>query len=192
MALSKVFKIPFSARGGRKTPRSTNNGIQQLHAFFKKIQDASGENAHLTIRKIVKRLAMSNMNRQPVKISKIIDEVKDSNKIPLIVAKVLDDERLIVIPKMTVIALNWSRSVEKKIKAFGGSIHTLDQFIKVAGTIDNILLIKVDPSTRKATKYFGPAPGEKGSATYPRQISKGKNKEKRINYKKPITYQVDN
>lgn len=191
MTILNELKIPFSARGGRKIPKSTNDSIKQLHAFFKKIEVASGENAHNTIRKIAKRLTMSKKNRQPVKISKIVELIKDTDKFPLVVAKVLDDERMLVLPALNIIALSWSKSVEKKIQAAGGSIFTLDQFLRVAGVIDNIMLISGDINARKATKFFGPAPGEKASATYPRQASKGKNKEKRVNYKKPVTYELE-
>lgn len=191
MAAPRVSKIPYSAKGGRKAPRTENNNIVRLHEFFSKIVRASGEEAPVVIMKIAKRLTMSNRNRPPVKVSKIAEELGDSGKVAVLVAKVLDDERVLQLPAMKIVALQWSRSVQRKIEANGGSIHTLDQFIKVAGSLDNICLIKGDPAARKSSKFFGPAPGEKGSMTYPRINSKCKNAEKRLNVKKPVVYDSD-
>lgn len=180
--------IPYSAKGGRKSPLSYNSSIHRLHSFFKRIIDASGENAPIMIRKIAKRLTTSRRNRQPVKISKIVDAVKRTDKVALLVGKVLDDERVMTIPAIKVVALDWSKSVQKKIEACGGNIYTLDQFIKVAGSLDNIVLVKGNPNARLSSKYFGPAPGEKGSTTLPRQKRRGKNAEKAIKAKKPVKF----
>lgn len=183
-------KIPYSAKGGRKSPVTKNSSVHRLHAFFTRIVSTAGENAPVLVRKIAKRLATSNRNRQPVKVTKIVDAVKDSGKVALLVGKVLDDERVMTLPPVKIVALKWSKSVQKKIEANGGSIHTLDQFIKVAGSLDNIELVKGDVNARLATKYFGSAPGEKGSTTFPRQTRKGKNAEKRIKMKRPAKFDM--
>ncbi|KAI5169139.1 large subunit ribosomal protein L18e [Pancytospora epiphaga] len=191
MAATRNLKIPYSAIGRRSEPRSANSNLRKLHEFFSKIVKASGENANIDLMKITKRLTMTNMNRPPVKVSKIAQELSGSGKVAVIVAKVLDDERLLHIPAMKVVALQWSRKAKAKIEANGGSVYTLDQFIKAAGSMDNIMLIKGDPAARKATKFFGPAPGEKHSTAYPRIIGKSKNKEKRLNVKKPVSYDIE-
>ena len=189
--LNTVYsKLPHSAKGGRKAPVTENSSIRSLHAFFSRIVSTAGDNAPVMIRKIVKRLATSNRNRPPMKVSKIVELVKDNGKVALLVGKVLDDERVMKIPAVTIVALSWSKSVQKKIEACGGSIHTLDQFIKIAGSLENIELVKGDAEARLATKYFGPAPGEKNSTTFPRQKVKGKNAEKRIKMKKPISFDM--
>lgn len=189
MALTRTSSIPYSAKSRRSAPRTKNNNIVRLHEFFSKIVSASGENADLTVMKIAKHLTMSKRNRPAVKLSKVVEEVAATGKVAVVVAKILDDERVLEIPAVKIVALQWSKTAQQKIEANGGSISTLDQFIRVAGSMDNIHLIKGDPNARKSTKFFGPAPGEKGSATYPRQTSKGKNKEKRINAKKPVVYE---
>lgn len=188
MAIARTAKIPLSAIRGRKQPKTENKSIRNLHEFFSKIVKASGENANIDIMKIAKRLTMSKTNRPPMKISAIASGLAGTDKVAVVVAKVLDDERVLTLPPMKIVALQWSKGVQKKIEACGGSIHTLDQFMRVAGSMDNIKLLKGDPKARKATKFFGPAPGEKGSTTYPRTIGKGKNREKRLNVKKPICY----
>ena len=48
-------------------------------------------------------------------------------KIIVCVAKILDDERLLTIPKMTVVALKFTEVARKRILAAGGQCLTLDQ-----------------------------------------------------------------
>ena len=191
MVLPAIAKIPNSARGGRKSPKATNNNIHRLHEFFTKIVKASGDQADLTLRKVAKRLSMSRRNRPAVKLSAVVEEIGDSGNVAMVVAKVLDDERMLVVPAVKIVALQWSRSVQEKIEGAGGSIHTLDQFIRVAGSLEKIQLIKGDPNARKSSKFFGPAPGERHSKAYPRQTNKGKNKEKRLKVQKPVSYDSD-
>ncbi|KAI5149941.1 large subunit ribosomal protein L18e [Enteropsectra breve] len=189
MSQVKLNSVPYSAKIGKRVPRSENKNLLKLHAFFRKIVDAAGKNAPEILLKITKRLTMTQKNRPAVKVSKIMSELNGSDKVAVVVSKVLDDERLMVLPAMKIVALKWSRSVQQKIEACGGSISTLDQFIKVGGSLENLVLVHGDPNARKASKFFGPAPGEKGSKTYPRILSKCKNAEKRLNIKKPVSYE---
>lgn len=183
--------LPFSARGGAKASRSQNKNLLALQAFFRKIIDTSAENCPVLVRQIEKKLRTTRRARPVVKISKIVEELSGSTKVPLIVAKVLDDETIMQFPAMNVVALQWSRTVQRKIEANGGSISTLDQFIKVAGSLDNIMLVAGDPNKRKSARYWGPAPGEKHSQAFPRTNRKAKNHEKRLNVKKPLTFESD-
>jgi large subunit ribosomal protein L18e len=45
---------------------------------------------------------------------------KKENKIAVVVANVLDDKRLLVVPKLNVCALKFSESARKRILAAGG------------------------------------------------------------------------
>ncbi|ELA41055.1 uncharacterized protein VICG_01937 [Vittaforma corneae ATCC 50505] len=182
--------LPFSAKGGAKASKSQNKNLLRLQAFFKKIIDASVENCPVLIRQIEKRLRTTRRCRPAVKISKVVKDLEGStNKTPLIVAKILDDETIMEFPSINLVALSWSKSVQKKIEANGGTISTLDQFMKVAGSLENIVLISGDINKRKSAKYWGPAPGEKGSKTYPRTNHKTKNCEKRIRAPKPLKFE---
>jgi len=184
--------LPFSAKGGAKASKSKNTSILSLQAFFKQIIDASVENCPVLIRQIEKKLRTTRRARPVVKISKIVSEMSSKDKgVPLIVAKVLDDETIMQFPALNIVALQWSKSVQKKIEANGGSISTLDQFLKVAGSLENLVLIAEDPSKRKSAKYWGLAPGEKHSEAYPRANNKIKNREKRLNAKKPMVFDAD-
>ena len=183
--------VPFSAMGGRKAPKSKNSTLNELSEFFSKIVTTAGENAPVLLMKIAKRLKMSNKNRPAVKVSHVVSELGNSKKVALVVAKVLDDERVLELPAFDLVCLSCSKSVREKIIKNGGKVQTLDQFIKVAGTLDNIMLIQGDSNQRKASKYFGPAPGERNSATFPRANHKIKNKERRVNYKKPVSFESE-
>lgn len=191
MSAINYSALPFSARGGAKASKSQNKNLLNLQAFFKKIIDTANENCPILIRQIEKKLRTTRRARPAVKISKIVEELKESNKVPIVVSKVLDDETIMEFPAMKIVALQWSKSVQKKIEANGGSIHTLDQFIKVAGSLDNAILVSGDINKRKSAKYWGLAPGEKGSTAYPRTNHKAKNCEKRLNVKKPLTFEDD-
>lgn len=183
--------MPFSAKGGAKASKSQNKNMLQLQAFFKKIIESSVENCPIIIRQIEKKLRTTRRCRPVVKISKIAEEIGESKKVAVIVAKVLDDERILKFGPLNIVALSWSKSVQKKIESNGGSISTLDQFIKVAGSLDNMKLISGDINKRKSAKYWGLAPGEKGSTALPRTNGKSKGGEKRINFKKPLTFESE-
>ena len=51
---------------------------------------------------------------------------KNKDKIAVVVCKVLDDERLLDLPKLTVCALGFSDSARRRIKEAGGSCMTFD------------------------------------------------------------------
>lgn len=183
-------KLPYSAKGGAKASKSNNKNLLALQSFFKSIIDASVENCPVIIRQIEKRLRTTRRARAPVKVSQIVKDMEGkTDKVAILVAKVLDDETILQFPALKIVALQWSKSVQKKIEMNGGAIYTIDQFMKVAGSIDNLVLLAGDSSKRKSAKYWGPAPGEKNSQTYPRCAVKGKNSEKRLNVKKPLQFE---
>lgn len=191
MVLPEIATTPGSARGGRKEPKSQNGSIKRLHEFFARIVRESGSNANLTLMRVAKRLTTSNRNRPPVKVSKIAEELGSSGKTALVVAKILDDECVVELPAMKIVALKWSRGAQEKVEEWGGRMYTLDQFLADGRTMNDLMLIQGDPNARKASKFFGPAPGERNSRTCPRQTHKGKNREKRLNVPKTPVYDED-
>ncbi|ORD93710.1 RL18 [Enterospora canceri] len=160
----------------------------RLQAFFKRIVESSAEISPVVAR-IEKRLRSTNRVRQPVKISSLLREKKDGST-PVVVAKLLDDETALVIPSgLKIVALKWSHSVARKIREAGGQLFSIDQFmVGCDGDSSKLQIVQTDPSKRKSSKYWGPAPGEKGSVAYPRDNTKGKNKEKRIGIKKAVKF----
>merc|ERR1711915_840264 len=101
---------------------------------------------------------MSKINRPPVSISRIVKETKGSNpdgsKTVVIVGSVLDDERLPVVPKLSVAALRFTRSARERIVSNGGECLTLDQLALRAPTGSNTVLMRGRRSAREAVRHF--------------------------------------
>ena len=118
---------------------------------------------------LLKRLNQSRVNRYPMSISKLTklaDSEEKRSKILVVVGNVLNDERFLVVPKMTVCALRFSEDARKRIISAGGKVLTFDQLAKVAPLGENTLLLR-GAHKREALKHFGPAAGAKGSHTKP-------------------------
>jgi large subunit ribosomal protein L18e len=191
--MKSLRTIPYSATGGRTRIETKNPQLLKLQGFFKKIVDASAD-APVVIRKIEKRLRAPKRVRQPVKISMLLQnkQVIDGEKTAVVVAKLLDDDEIMTMPKLNVVALSWSQGAKQKILANGGSLHTIDEFIKVAGSIDKIELVAQDPNHRNAAKHWGAAPGEKNSVAYPYANHKCQKHERRLRVKKSPSLELDN
>merc|ERR1711915_418744 len=149
--VSSIHKKQFKIFDLTRTPNSRNPQHIQLFNLFRKIS-ANTENE--TVHQITKRLTMSRSNRQPVKLSKLTD-LKD--KTIVIIGKVLDDEKLFELPKLKVVALNFSREAKRKITKFGGQTFTLDQLFTASSDLSDVVLLCGDRTHRKAYKYFGAA-----------------------------------
>ena len=77
---------------------------------------------------VLKKLKQSRVQRYPISLSRLAKQAgKHENKVFVCVCKVLDDERLLTIPKMTVCALKVAHSARKRILAAGGEVITFDQ-----------------------------------------------------------------
>ena len=71
------------------------------------------------------------------------------------VGAVLDDERLPVVPKLSVAALRFSTSARERLVAAGGECLTLDQLALRAPTGSNTVLLRGKRNVREAVKHFG-------------------------------------
>ena len=87
---------------------------------------------------------------------------------------VLNDERLITVPKMEVCALRFSETARARILAAGGKCLTFDQLALAHPTGSRVLLVRGALKARSSYKYFGKAPGAKGSKTRARVSRVGK------------------
>lgn len=162
---------------GRKKLASRNIYLEGLVALYERIAKSS---ANEIVHKIAARLKMSRNNRPPMKVSRLANICeKYPGKVYAVVAKILDDNCFLEVPKMQIVALQFSKSAKEKIEKAGGSAHTLDQLFEVAPGLENVALFRGKFTARKAYKYFG-APGDRHSRTYPKTTSKGKNREKRL------------
>lgn len=89
---------------------------------------------------------MSKVNRPPLSISRIVKETRGSNpdgsKTVVVVGTILDDERLPVVPKLSIAALRFTRSAKERIESVGGEAITLDQLALRAPTGSNTVLLR--------------------------------------------------
>lgn len=171
------FEKKTVVHNARPKFESRNIYRQSLINLYNRITKHSSD---LNIKRIASRLRMSNTARHPVKITRLADEhAKNPENILVVVAKVLDDNTVFVLPKMRICCLDISLSAKVKIEKFGGEVYTVDRLFEESDGLKDITLVKGDMTARKCYKYFGAA-GEKGSLTYPRTSNKGKNGEKRL------------
>ncbi|KAK1349460.1 hypothetical protein LUQ84_3593 [Hamiltosporidium tvaerminnensis] len=187
MQKTKTEKKRLKRLQVRKTPVTKNIYRVGLFDLFTKISDNTDCEV---IKKIAHRLRMSRSNQHPLKVSNIVRQLEGkSDKVAVVVGKVLDDERMIEIPGIRVVALEFSRTAQKKIEKFGGECFTLDRLFKVVKCMEDVVLMSGDRTNRKAFKYFG-VTGEKYSKVYPRVCGKKRQgKERRINYKPEPVYE---
>jgi large subunit ribosomal protein L18e len=124
---------------------------------------------------------MSKVNRPVMSISNIAKHLNSregsSSLTVVVVGSVTDDERMISIPKMTIVALKFSKSVRARIVSAGGEALTFDQLAIRSPTGANTILLRGKRNSREAVKHFG-IPGRPGSHVKPYVRSKGRKFEK--------------
>nr|UXY87951.1 60S ribosomal protein L18 [Cryptomonas curvata] len=104
---------------------------------------------------ILKRLQMSKKNQAVISLSRLIRlALKSVSKVIVIVGKVLNDDRLIEIPKLSICALEVTNSAKKRIIAAGGSIITFDQLASENPKGKNTILIRGPRYQKKINKFF--------------------------------------
>lgn len=118
---------------------------------------------------------MSRVNAPPMTISRIATNMKGKeSKIAVLVSTVTDDSRFMEVPKMRVCALKFTESARARIIAAGGECLTFDQLALLEPKGANTVLLRGKKNSREAVRYFGLAPGQKGSHTKPKVRSKGR------------------
>merc|ERR1712151_983805 len=106
-----------------------------------------------------KRLNQSNTNRYPISISRLVklaNTEEKRNKTMVIVGNVLNDERLMTVPKMNVCALKFTQAARARITAAGGRCLTFDQLAKEAPKGQNTWLLR-GGRRRETKKHWGNA-----------------------------------
>jgi len=84
---------------------------------------------------ILKRLKQTKVTKYPISVSRIVKNLGANQKKTIVaVCTVVDDKRLLVVPKLTVCALRFTESARKRILAAGGSCLTFDQLAQKAPT----------------------------------------------------------
>jgi large subunit ribosomal protein L18e len=99
---------------------------------------------------ILKRLIMSRKMQTRISLSQIVCYFREKkNKTIVVVGKVLNDERLIFLPKISLCALYVSSSARKRIIKAGGKIFTFDQIAMKFPTGRNCVLIRGSKTKKK-------------------------------------------
>jgi large subunit ribosomal protein L18e len=81
-----------------------------------------------------------------------------ANKTVVIIGTVTDDNRLLVVPNMSIAALRFTATARARITDAGGECLTMDQLALRAPTGTNTLLLRGPKNAREAVKHFGFGP----------------------------------
>ncbi|KAJ1810937.1 60S ribosomal protein L18 [Coemansia sp. RSA 2523] len=156
----------------RTAPKSDNVYLLLLVKLFRFLARRTNSNFNKVV---LKRLYMSRINRPPVSLSRLVALTKNASlKTAVVVGTITDDERMEVVPKMSVAALHVSQGARARILNAGGEVLTLDQLALRAPTGSNCVLLRGQRTAREAVKHFGSGPGTPGSSTKPYVRSKGR------------------
>ena len=157
----------------RKEPKSKDVQIQALHDLYEFLARRTGADFNS---KVAHRLCISRTNRRPYSVSRLSLALaeKGEEAIAVVVAKIVNDERLLVVPKMKVCALKFTETARARIVAAGGECLTFDQLALLRPTGENCLLLEGDRKRREAVKHFGPAPGDNNSTSRPKIRARGR------------------
>lgn len=102
---------------------------------------------------------MSRINRPPVSLSRISQNIqKEEKRTIVVIGTVTDDNRLLKVPTVNVAALRFTGTARARIEAAGGKAMTLDQLALQAPTGSNTLLLRGPKNSREAVKHFGHGP----------------------------------
>ena len=91
---------------------------------------------------ILKRLFSSRLNQQSISLSSLIKYSTDEKKTVVVVGKVLNDERIQEIPKLSICALKFSSAAKQRVLKNGGTIYTFDQLAKNNPMGKNTILLR--------------------------------------------------
>ncbi|KAF2478164.1 ribosomal protein L18e [Lindgomyces ingoldianus] len=148
--------------GHRKVPKSTNPYVKLLVRLYKFLARRTDSPFNKTV---LRRLMMSKINRPPMSLSKIVataanKQSKDAHegKTIVVVGTVTDDNRLYVVPKLSVAAMRFTSTARARIEKTGGECLTMDEVALRAPTGANTLLLRGPKNSREAVKHFGFGP----------------------------------
>ncbi|GCA63274.1 ribosomal protein L18e [Kipferlia bialata] len=163
--------------GGRNTkvsrthPKSLNPYTNILSQAYGVVSRRSVDNK--LAKRVQKHLTLSNTNRPCVTLSTLAKTVSThAEEIPVVVATVTNDDRLVLCPKMTIAALKFSKTARTRIEKAGGRCMTLDELLEAKPTGAGCILLRGKRTHRVVVKQYGAA-GLPGSHTKPKGDAKG-------------------
>lgn len=139
-------------KGGRTSPKSENPYLRllvKLYRFLARRTDAKFNAV------VLRRLFMSRTSRPPLSLSRIASLMeKRPGKTAVVVGKVLDDERLLNTPKISVCALDFSKTARVRIEKAGGECLTFDQLATRAPKGEDAVLLRGRRHAREVYRHF--------------------------------------
>eukprot|EP01057_Protomagalhaensia_wolfi_P003763 Protomagalhaensia_wolfi_Nauph_80__3762@NODE_3804_length_705_cov_1262_360360_g3002_i0_p1_GENE_NODE_3804_length_705_cov_1262_360360_g3002_i0NODE_3804_length_705_cov_1262_360360_g3002_i0_p1_ORF_typecomplete_len173_score31_42Ribosomal_L18/PF17135_4/1_8e52Ribosomal_L27A/PF00828_19/0_00031Ribosomal_L27A/PF00828_19/1_8e04_NODE_3804_length_705_cov_1262_360360_g3002_i098616 len=169
MAIDIPRKVRRQRKSGRTHIHSTNPQVQLLGKLYDFLARRTDSKFNTTI---AKRLRMSKRNKPCISLLGLRHRMKEHpGKVAVIVATVTNDDRVMKMTPMTVCALRFTETARARITQAGGECLTFDQLALRAPLGNGCALLKGNKN-RLADKYFGPAPGLKGSHTRSRACCK--------------------
>ncbi|KAI9878804.1 MAG: hypothetical protein M1830_010488 [Pleopsidium flavum] len=146
----------------RKAPKSDNVYLKLLVKLYRFLARRTDSKFNKTV---LRRLFMSRINRPPMSISRIVSTAvnehaaeEHKNKTVVLIGTVTDDNRLLIVPKISIAALRFTATARARIEKAGGECLTLDQLALRAPTGANTLLLRGPKNAREAVKHFGFGP----------------------------------
>jgi large subunit ribosomal protein L18e len=87
---------------------------------------------------VYRRLCQTKLTKAPVSISRFAKNLKNADKIAVVVGTITNDVRILDVPKIQVCALKVTETARRRILAAGGKIFTFDQLaqLKPTGTFN--------------------------------------------------------
>eukprot|EP00727_Mastigamoeba_balamuthi_P005394 m51a1_g14853 putative 60S ribosomal protein L18e (190) ;mRNA; r:552427-553228 len=119
-------------------------------------------------REILKRLVKSRVNKPVVSTSRLALLGAKGDQIIVAVGTVVDDSRMLDLPKMSVVALRFTATAAARILKAGGECLTFDQLAMRRPTGARTLLVRGARNARESCSHFGRPAGTPGSHTKPR------------------------
>ena len=164
----------FDRKVVRRAPHSKNLYLLLLVKLYRFLARRTGTKFNKII---LKRLFMSNTNRPPLSLSRLVRHMKKKGtqsmtsfsrshlstslilgreeKTAVVVGSITDDVRLYEVPKLTVCALHLTEGVRARILAAGGEILTFDQLALRSPKGKSTVLLQGPRKARKANRFFG-------------------------------------
>mmetsp|Transcript_18643 Transcript_18643/g.45874 ORF Transcript_18643/g.45874 Transcript_18643/m.45874 type:complete len:186 (-) Transcript_18643:1100-1657(-) len=139
-------------RKSRDAPKSENPYLRLLVKLYRFLARRTDSKFNAVV---LKRLFMSRANQPPMSLSRLASLMKaKEGKTAVIVGKVLDDERLLDVPKMSVCALRITESARARILKAGGEFLTFDELALRAPKGANTVLLRGKKHAREVYKHF--------------------------------------
>ncbi|GKT31530.1 Diphthamide synthesis DPH1/DPH2 like protein [Aduncisulcus paluster] len=142
----------------RRLPVSKNIYLLDLHKLYSNLARKTQSTFN---QRVAGRLCMARTKRMPISLSRLgrLMDGKMEN-VACVVGTITDDERLLTVPKMNVVALHFTETARARIVKAGGRCLTFDQLAIERPTGKNCILLQGRRHSREACRHFRGLRGE--------------------------------